>query len=75
MLGRLKMNTKEALAEYNKVAGKVFCKENKKWKTQDGTFKASTLEAEIRRLVGVRGGGNGDLMMIDDSMVEGTGRV
>ena len=75
MLGRLGMNTKEALEQYNTVAGKIFSKENKKWKIQDGTFKASTLEAEMKRVVAARSGGNKDLMMIDGSLTEGPGRV
>lgn len=75
MLGRLGMNTKEALEQYNAVAGKIFSKENKKWKIKDGAFKASTLEAEMKRVVAARSGGNKDLMMIDGSSAEGPGRV
>jgi hypothetical protein len=75
MLGWLRMNTKEALEQYNTVAGKIFSKENKKWRNQDGTFKASTLEAEMRRVVATWSGGDEDLMMIDASLMERPGRV
>jgi len=51
MLGRLRMSTREALAEYNRVAKCVFSKENKKRMTQDGMFKETTLEAEVQKLV------------------------
>ena len=51
MLGRLRMSTEDALVRYNDIAGRIFSKENKKWKTQDGTFKASTLEAQVKLLV------------------------
>ena len=48
------MSTEEALMQYSLIAGKIFSKENKKWKSQDGTFKASTLEKEVKRLVEFR---------------------
>jgi hypothetical protein len=75
MLGRLGMNTKEALEQYNTIAGRIFSAENQKWKFQDGAFKASTLEAEMKRVVAARSGGDKDLMMIDASLTEGLGRV
>jgi hypothetical protein len=51
IVGRLRMNTKEALEQYNIIASKILSKENKKSKTQDGAFKESTLEAEMKRVV------------------------
>lgn len=74
MLGRLRMDTREALEQYNTVAGNIFSKKNKKWKTQDGTFKASTLEAEMKRVV-ARSAGDAELMMIDENLADGLGRV
>jgi len=44
MLGRLRMTKEEALKAYNSIAGSIFSQKNKKWATQDGTFKATTLE-------------------------------
>jgi hypothetical protein len=75
MLGRLRMDTREALEQYNTVAGNIFSKKNTKWKIQDGTFKASTLEAEMKRVVAARPAGNAELMMIDESLAGGLGRV
>ena len=45
------MKTDEALETYNTLAQAIFSKENKKWKGQDGMFKASTLEKEVTKLV------------------------
>lgn len=69
------MNTKEALAQYNTVAGRIFSKENKKWRTQDGTFKATTLEIEMKRVVAARTFGDANLMMIDDTLTDSPARV
>ena len=51
MLGRLQMTTVQALTKYKDIAGKIFGEDNKKWRFQDGMYKASTLETEIRRIV------------------------
>jgi predicted acylesterase/phospholipase RssA len=51
MLGRLRMNTIDALQAYNSLARAIFSKENKKWKGQDGLFKATTLENKVKELV------------------------
>ena len=51
MLSRLRMTTEEALTTYNSVASAIFSKGNQKHKHQNGTFKASTLEAKVRELV------------------------
>lgn len=52
MLGRLRMSTEEVLVEYNRLAGRIFSKENRKWQTQEGRYKASTVETEFKRVVG-----------------------
>ncbi|KAF8544998.1 FabD lysophospholipase-like protein, partial [Trichophaea hybrida] len=49
MLGRLRMSTKEALDEYNKLAGYVFGE--RKWAFQDGYFKATRLEEAIKKII------------------------
>ncbi|KAL8734464.1 MAG: hypothetical protein Q9181_003167 [Wetmoreana brouardii] len=54
MLGRLQMTTKDALQTYNKLAGSVFCKGNRKYSYQDGAFKATTLEKEVQDLVAAK---------------------
>ncbi|KAI9824171.1 MAG: hypothetical protein M1826_007429 [Phylliscum demangeonii] len=51
MLGRLRMNTTQALQAYNTISGSVFSKKNKKRRTQDGLFKATTLKSQIEELV------------------------
>ena len=67
MLGRLKMSTKDALEHYNTVAERVFSSTNKKLKGKDGTFKASTLEKEMRRIIANSiEGGSGDERMLND---------
>jgi hypothetical protein len=45
------MSTEDALAQYNAIAGRVFSTSNKKLFGQDGTFKATTLENEMKRVV------------------------
>jgi hypothetical protein len=51
MLGRLRMSTTEALEKYNGIAGRIFSEKNMKWKTQEGKFKATTLEQEMKSIV------------------------
>jgi hypothetical protein len=75
MIGRLRMNTKEALEQYNTIAGKIFSNKNKKYKHQDGTFKASTLEVEMKRVVATHSNGNNNLRMLDEALIRGTSRV
>ena len=75
MVGRLRMNTKEALEQYNTIAGKIFSKKNKKRTYQDGTFKASTLEAEMKRVVAARSDGDDSLRMLDEAVITATGRA
>ena len=75
MVGRLRMNTQEALEQYNTIASKIFSKENKKHKYQDGAFKASTLEEEMKRVVAAHSNGNNSLRMLDEAATMGTGRA
>lgn len=75
MVGRLRMNTKEALEQYNSIAGKIFSKKNKKYSHHDGTFKASTLEVEMKRVVASRSNGDDNLRMLDEAETLGTGRA
>lgn len=75
MVGRLRMNTKEALEQYNTIAGKIFSKKNKKRTYQDGTFKASTLEAEMKRVIAKYSGGNDSLNMLAKAATTDRGRV
>ncbi|THV03678.1 FabD/lysophospholipase-like protein, partial [Dendrothele bispora CBS 962.96] len=51
MLGRLEMNTEEALTQYKALAGRIFGKKNQKLKGRDGAFKATTLEGVIKELL------------------------
>ena len=64
MLGRLRMTTRDALRAYNKIAESVFCKSNRKYSFQDGAFKATTLEQQVRSLVAEKG--LGDYIMPDE---------
>ncbi|KAI9833509.1 MAG: hypothetical protein M1819_003668 [Sarea resinae] len=76
MLGRLRMSTREALAQYSLVAARVFSKQNRKWRIQDGTFKATTLEREIRRIVTESlGRSRKDARMLDESSTEERGKT
>ncbi|KAL8701275.1 MAG: hypothetical protein Q9201_005000 [Fulgogasparrea decipioides] len=67
MLGRLQMTTKEALRTYNKLAGSVFCKDNRKFSFKDGAFKATTLEKEVQHLVAAKKLGESMLREDDDA--------
>jgi len=49
MLGRLRLTIDEAMDQYGRFAQYVFSE--KKWKGQDGTFKASKLEEIIKRII------------------------
>ena len=63
MLGRLRMSTDDALQEYTQLARFVF--EEKKWKFQDGLFKATKLEEAIKKIVKKYGGGSDTEDMLD----------
>lgn len=49
MLGRLGMSVDEAIQAYGNFAKRVFSQ--KKWRTQDGAFKATELEKAIKDIV------------------------
>ena len=75
MLGRLRMSTGDALAEYNRVAKRIFSKKNKKRITQDGAFKESTLEAEVTELVASRIRDGPHARMLDSTRKKPMGRA
>lgn len=72
LLGRFRMSTEEVLRVYNEIAGSIFCKGNKKPSFKDGTFKATTLENAVRRLVTETGVGSS---MLDPSGEEKMGKA
>jgi hypothetical protein len=51
MLGRFRMTTHQALDKYVHIISRVFASSNKKNHHQDGAFKATTLETEIKTLI------------------------
>ena len=57
ILGRLGITTGDALRTYNKIAGSVFGKSNRKPSFKDRSFKATTLEKEVQSLVAGKGSG------------------
>ncbi|KAI9802883.1 MAG: hypothetical protein M1826_005045 [Phylliscum demangeonii] len=67
MLGRLRMDTTQALAAYNTFAGSVFSQMNKNWKTEDGLFNATTLQNRAQELVADQKRGDDMLDDTDDS--------
>ncbi|KAI9801940.1 MAG: hypothetical protein M1826_005124, partial [Phylliscum demangeonii] len=67
MLGRLRMDTTQALHAYNTIAGSVFSEENKKWTTQDGLFHATTLQSRVEDLVALQKRGDAMLDETDSS--------
>ena len=55
MLGRLRMDTIEALESYNRIASMTFSPSNKKkWPVRDGLFKATTFQKEIEKIVAAK---------------------
>ena len=67
MLGRLRMSTTEALEKYNTIAGKIFSAKNAKRVTQEGKFKATTLEREMKQIVVAKiQGSDGETRMLDE---------
>ncbi|KAL8737672.1 MAG: hypothetical protein Q9190_008088, partial [Brigantiaea leucoxantha] len=60
------MTTKDALQTYNKLAGSIFCKANRKSSFKDGSFKATTLEKEVQDLVAIKELGESMLRESDD---------
>ncbi|KAI4265159.1 MAG: hypothetical protein L6R35_007180, partial [Caloplaca aegaea] len=67
LLGRLQMTTQDALRTYNKLAGSVFCKANRKSSFKDGSFKATKLEKEVQVLVATKELGESMLRESDDA--------
>lgn len=61
------MTTKDALRTYNKLAGSVFCKANRKRLYKDGSFKVTTLEKEVQDLVAAKELGESMLRESDDA--------
>ena len=49
LLFRLEMSTDDAIRVYQRLADFVFCE--RKWRWQDGTFKASRLEEAIVKII------------------------
>ena len=72
MLGRLRMDTNEALVYYNRIASVIFSPSNKKWSFQDGLFKATTLRDEIEKIVAAKNLGE---LMLDESNETGRGKA
>ena len=72
MLGRLRMDTTEALECYNHIASTIFSPSNKKWLFQDGLFKATTLQDEIEKVVAAKNLGE---LMLDESNETSMGRA
>jgi hypothetical protein len=67
MLGRLRMSTTEALEKYNAIAGKIFSTKNMKRVMQEGKFKATTLEREMKQIVVAKiQGSDGETRMLDE---------
>ena len=67
MLGRLRMSTTEALEKYNTIARKIFSAKNMKRVTQEGKFKATTLEREMKRIIVAKiQGSDGETKMLDE---------
>jgi len=54
MLGRLRMSTQEAIDEYVDLAEHIF--KEKKFKTQDGLFKATRLKEATQKIINKYGG-------------------
>ena len=80
------MTTEEAMEAYATIAGAIFSSENKKWRVQDGTFKATTLENHIKRVISQQLHGkrmeqgrlrsdDGDDLMLDPSQNLETGKA
>lgn len=68
MLGKLEMTTTEAIEHYIRILERVFASSNKKKVYQEGTFKATTLEAEIKTMVAAKSkDNNGDEQMISSN--------
>jgi hypothetical protein len=70
MLGRLRMSTTEALQKYNEIAGNIFSARNRKRTMQEGKFKATTLEQEMKKIVAATiQGSDGETRMLDKDYI------
>jgi len=66
LLGRLRLTTEQALAEYADLAGDVFGVRKSRWVPHDGCFSATRLTAAIKHVVQKYGAdGNPDELMRD----------
>jgi hypothetical protein len=69
MLGRLRLTIDEAIEQYGQFARYVFS--DKKWKGQDGAFKATKLEDIIKKIVKAYGvEGSAEELMMDPRPVD-----
>ncbi|THU98322.1 FabD/lysophospholipase-like protein [Dendrothele bispora CBS 962.96] len=75
MLGRLEMSTEAALAQYKALAGHIFGNKNRKCKGHNGTFKATTLEGEMKKLLQSYRGDSEALMCGDATRENEMGRA
>lgn len=65
LLGRLGLSAGEAIDVYTRLAERIFSEKKRKW--QDGTFKATILESEIKKVVVERlGPERSDARMLED---------
>lgn len=71
LLGRLGLSAGEAIQLYKRLAERVFSE--KKWKFQDGTFKATILEKEIKKVVTEKLGPSQDGAKMLEDEDEGNG--
>ncbi len=67
------MSTEDALHNYKKLATTVFSPDNHKLFYKDGKFKASTLEAQIKKIVKHSCEGyTGDELLLDPNAGKGS---
>jgi len=77
MLGRLRMSTEDALKYYNEISSHVFSRGNRKWRMQDGAFKATTLKEKMVEVVAGCGiaGYTGKERMLDSGVEREMGKA
>lgn len=70
------MNTEDALKHYNSITSTIFSDKNKKLSGSNGTFKASTLKAEMRKIISESHPDyTGDELMLDNTSENETGKA
>ncbi|CAE6429115.1 unnamed protein product [Rhizoctonia solani] len=69
MLGRLRMGVDEAIKTYTRLMRTVFSERKYTLKGDAGAFKASVLESELKRMIGLVLG-NEDEKMVEDEQVD-----